>query len=220
VLRDDVAMRLIQSLIQLVLPSRCLGCGAPGRELCLTCMVTCLDGEPPAGGVAYDEGAAAKLVRVGKNGRCRRVAGVMADIALARIASGAIPLGHIDLVSWVPHDPQRGHSRGSHLPKLFAHELARSIGLPAIDTLQRSTGDPQRGADRQFRTANVRGAFQPLRSVAHLGQHTRILLIDDVRTTGATAFACELALNNVGLSATSLAFSVVASTYGQRVAIG
>lgn len=207
--QDSPIRRCADMLLDLVVPRSCFGCGARGPELCSECVLTCLESPAPSGGIVKDGGVTGRLVRAGKSGRCRRVARVMGRIAAARILTGSAPLPPFDAVTWVPEDPRRGRVRGAHLPALFGRELARLLGVPAFATLERRTGSPQRGSSRRQRTVNVAGVFRPRTSGVRARVPARVLLVDDVRTTGATLAACREALAAVGVDAVPLAFCVV-----------
>jgi ComF family protein len=112
----------------------------------------------------------------------------------------------------VPLHPSRLASRGFNQSALLARRIAAALGaryLPLAlgrwrDTAQQST------LDREARRANVADAFyvrQPLRI-----RGRRILLVDDVRTTGATLDACIRAL--AGAGAVDTAWAVIARAAG------
>jgi len=121
----------------------------------------------------------------------------------------AIPLGKLMSDYWeksplpaetivpVPLHPDRLRERGYNQATLLARELGKSIGLPiAEDSLARVRATPpQVGLGAQERKENVHDAFRC--SSAEL-KEKRILLIDDVCTTGATLEACSIALRQAG----------------------
>lgn len=130
----------------------------------------------------------------------------LADLALVRVY-GARPairpgdrpfyqnLTGLPLYSGiVPVPPRsRGHGRGISLPMLLARRLGQVLQLPVLDVLY--TTRPlaeQKTLEREARLRNVRGAYAVRAGVDLSGQ--RLLLVDDVITTGATISACALAL--------------------------
>jgi ComF family protein len=107
---------------------------------------------------------------------------------------------HFDCIVPVPLYWRRRLQRGFNQAELLAGGLSRSTGIPVVRALRRAQATPtQAGLSNSARRRNVSGAFRS-RSVA--GQ--RILLIDDVMTTGSTATACALALKRAGAKRVAL----------------
>jgi ComF family protein len=107
-------------------------------------------------------------------------------------------LGEVDWVVPVPLDRTRLRERGYNQAELIARPLARRLGLPlGADLLRRLHPRPPRlKLSRRERWETVRGAFQ-----AEPGPRvdsSRVLLIDDVLTSGATLDACARALRSAG----------------------
>lgn len=94
--------------------------------------------------------------------------------------------------------PASSKKRGYNVPERMAQPLARAVGVPVVtDALTRARSTRrQEGLSLDERLANVAGAFQAARPEAVEGK--RILLVDDVLTTGATASACAQALLDAG----------------------
>jgi len=107
-------------------------------------------------------------------------------------------LGAADIVLPVPLHPRRERARGYNQALLLARELARSLELPLDSSLLIRTRDTpsQTGLTPRQRRLNVRGAFAVTPRSRVKGK--RILLIDDVATTGATLDACARALKRAG----------------------
>jgi len=103
-------------------------------------------------------------------------------------------VGEIDVVAPVPLHRQRFRQRGFNQAYLLMRKWALPGGTVVIrDLLLRTRATaPQTGLDRRRRRMNIRNAF----GVKRPGQSTgkRVLLVDDVLTTGATADACAAAL--------------------------
>jgi predicted amidophosphoribosyltransferase len=114
----------------------------------------------------------------------------------ARIVAEIVPApvgAHV--ITFVPPDGDRSLRRGHHPPARLARELGRRWDLPVRPLLERTRPlRPQRGLGRRDRQSNVRGAFRagPM--------HGRVLLVDDVYTTGATVSAAASALRRAGAS--------------------
>jgi ComF family protein len=121
--------------------------------------------------------------------------------------AGAPLLSDADAIMPVPLHPGRLFSRRYNQAAEIARPLGRRFGLLYLpDTLQRlrATGG-QGGKSGAGRRRNVAGAFAVRPGGAALIEGKRILLIDDVMTTGATAEACARVLLKAGASAVDVA---------------
>lgn len=214
-------MALVEELVALVVPPGCAVCAAPGGRagemLCASCRralpwlgAPCCArcalplpharGRCPAAGAAFDTawaavayaGVARDALLALKFSAARPLAGVMA----AQIAANAPPalLCAGTTVVAVPAHPRRRRARGFDPAGLIAAALARRSGLPQARALRRAaSASRQLGASRDVR-----------RNVATLGfsarakPPARVVLVDDVHTTGATLDACAQALRHAG----------------------
>jgi predicted amidophosphoribosyltransferase len=94
----------------------------------------------------------------------------------------------------VPADPDRGIRRGHHPAGRLAAELAARWELPLLDALRRAEGRrAQRGLPLSERRRNLAGAIEARAAVP-----SRLALVDDVYTSGATAATAASALRRVG----------------------
>jgi ComF family protein len=108
---------------------------------------------------------------------------------------GAAVLAGADAVVPVPLHRARRRQRGFNQ----AADLARELGLPLNHALRRARATtPQAALPAAQRHRNVRDAFSPTRTLEQLGGLT-VVLVDDVRTTGATLEACALVLRRHGV---------------------
>ena len=99
----------------------------------------------------------------------------------------------IDVVCAVPLHPSRLRERGFNQSELLAEHVAAAISRPLCPLLERTRPTlPQVDLPPQSRAANVRNAFAPNPRETIQGQ--RVLLIDDLFTTGATISECARAL--------------------------
>jgi len=134
-----------------------------------------------------------ELIHLFKYGRIRTLAG-----ALGRLLVRALPVGErFDAVVPVPLHWWKRWQRGFNQSDLLARHVARRLMVPVKRCVRRvkRTG-AQAGLTNAKRRSNVAGAFRakggrPLEGL-------RVLLIDDVMTTGATASACARALKSGG----------------------
>ena len=204
-------------LLDLLLPVRCVVCGAGGAQLCASCRERLPRLEPPfcdrcgaptawpvarcrecsgrrlafasaRGAVAYDDDVR-RLVRAWKERGLRRLAGEAAEVVTA-----AVPAPLVDALTFVPPDPGRSLERGHHPAERLARELGERWTLPVL-TLARRTGPArrQRGLALADRRRNVADAFAPAARSPR-----KIALVDDVYTSGATAAAAASSLRRGG----------------------
>src|SRR5262249_11720195 len=121
----------------------------------------------------------------------------LAGLFAGWIARSAVDLlGEADAVVPVPLHPLRLLRRRYNQAAEIARPLARRAGLEYLpDVLVRARRtDSQGGKSGSGRRRNVAGAFQVPPARAKQVKGRRVLLIDDVMTTGATAEACAKAL--------------------------
>ncbi|HZN42609.1 MAG TPA: double zinc ribbon domain-containing protein [Actinomycetota bacterium] len=171
-------------------PPRCRRCGRPTErdvDSCRDC--------PPApitsarAAFAY-RGPAKEAVHRLKFSGWRGVGDALAG---AVAALGPPPA---DAVTWVPLAPRRRAERGFDQAKVLARALARRLDLPAVAVVRRTTATaPQARRSREERLRAMEGAFS---RIPHVTAPARLLLVDDVLTTGATASACAAALVDAG----------------------
>lgn len=125
-----------------------------------------------------------------------------------RIAAVAGAFSECDVVVPIPLHAKRLVARGYNQSALLARVWASHLGLATHDgLLVRVKATPtQTGLDKKARAENLRDAFVVMESAAVCGK--RILLVDDVHTTGATLNAAAVALKKAGAAkvcATTLA---------------
>jgi ComF family protein len=108
-----------------------------------------------------------------------------------------------DAIVPMPLHWRRRWQRGFNQSELLAVEIARRWGVPVRRLVRRARATPpQAGLTSAQRRKNVQGAFKSAGKTRLDGM--RILLVDDVLTTGATAGACARALKRAGASHVSL----------------
>jgi competence protein ComFC len=218
----------VRALLDLLVPARCALCGRGGDPVCAQCVAAlpvlggpeCARcGKPTAEPVAdcrechgrrlgFDTAVAAIAFEGGGRDLVVRFkdAGLrgLAELAAGLIAT-VVARPECDVVTWVPGDRWRTVHRGYHPAQVLAVALARRWQMPAQGLLGAAPlRRPQRGLDLAARRRNVRGAFRPRAT----GAGRRVVLVDDVYTTGATLSACGTALRRgdaAAVAAVSLA---------------
>lgn len=94
-----------------------------------------------------------------------------------------------DCLTWVPVSPRRKRKRGYDQAELLARSVGKELGIPVVPLLQKVRDNPaQSGMSGEDRKANVLGVYRVRKGADPSGK--RVLLVDDVFTTGATAEEC------------------------------
>lgn len=184
--------------LALLLPVVCAGCGAPDADVCAQCRlaleprvdtrrVDAAGGAVPVcSGLRFD-GVTARIVRAVKEEGRTPLARALAPALRAAVAVFAEPGAVL-----VPLPTSRAsfRRRGYRVPDL----LARRAGLPVRPLLRtvRRTAD-QRGLGRDQRRANVAKSM-----ISRDAASLRVILIDDVVTTGVTIAEAVRALRDAG----------------------
>ncbi len=173
-------------------PPLCACCGAPTAwpvARCSECSRRRLAFTSARAAVAYS-GPTRALVRAWKERGLRLFAPQAADLV-----AECVPRPAADVITYIPPDGDRSIRRG-HQP---ARDLASALGehweLPVACLLTRTrTVARQTGLPRAERRRNMRGAFAAACPVVP----GRVVLVDDVYTTGATVDAAAAALRHAG----------------------
>ena len=104
---------------------------------------------------------------------------------------------HFDLVVPVPLHPARLRERGFNQAELLAKILAQKTNVPLHRALERVRyTTTQTAFDRAERMENLRDAFRLRKKIAVRG--LRVLLVDDILTTGSTLSECARVLRDAG----------------------
>ncbi len=219
-------------MLDLLLPQRCLVCFLPGGQVCPACTaslrrivppVCARCGAPTAWPVLRCAECAGRRLAFARaraaveyDAPVRRIVGAWKERGLRRLAAWAAAVvaealapPPTELLTYVPADRDRRLRRGDHAAEALARELARTWGIGLEPTLVRVRGSPrQRGLSRTERRRNAAAAFAAVAPAP-----ARVVLVDDVFTTGATAHAAAAALRKAG------AREVVVVTFARAIRI-
>ncbi len=213
--------QLKEKVIDFFFPRRCVGCGKEGDYLCARCTralprllppICQKCGKPESSGsrcaicwgrqteidgirsLFHFEGVIRQAVHELKYNNLKAISGCLA-VLMANYLKDNPMQGEV-LVP-VPLHPRRLRERGYNQSALLARELGKLMSLPVVeDSLHRYKDSPPqaRAETVEERWRNVRAAF-----VCLDGQLSgrRVVLVDDVCTSGATLEACAVALKDV-----------------------
>lgn len=188
-------------MLDLAGPPRCVSCAVLGDVLCPSCrgeVASCppLDPRPPlarlSAGCLYESVPRSLVLGLklhGLRGHAPPLVDAMCRSAWRDGISG-------DVVTWVPGNRAEARRRGYDHGEVLARLVARRLGLPVTGLIGLGgTKADQTGLTGAQRRENPKGAF-----VARPA-HGRVVLVDDVMTTGATICACATALRGSGAGA-------------------
>lgn len=199
-------MSWLSGLLDLLYPARCALCGEllTGKgPFCAECA-----GEAPfippeemvreepwgrCASVLYYEGAARQAVRAlkfhGESWRARALGTLMAQAAAECLG------GEFDTVTWAPVSRKRLGERCYDQSRLLAEAMCRPWDLRPVPLLRKTADTPaQSSLGEAERRENVKGVYAGLPAA----RGRRVLLADDVLTTGSTLGACVRALEEAG----------------------
>ncbi|MGM9521914.1 MAG: ComF family protein [Oscillospiraceae bacterium] len=198
---------LFKKLSALLFPPRCMFCGRIIDDgfFCASCRSDLPECGEVKGGGEFFSGCAASFYYTGN---VRRAVLAMKFYGKRGYAAGFGEFlaqtvtehldGKYDVITWVPISGKRLRKRGYDQARLIAEETAKILAVPVCRTLLKRRDTPAQSSlkGRERRAANVSGAYEAANAGSFRGK--RILLIDDVCTTGATLSECSRVLLMAG----------------------
>ena len=205
-------MKALNWLLDLLFPPKCPFCARvldrPG--VCAACEKTLPwtaeedslwelpDGLRCAAPLWYRDGARQGLLRLkfrGAPGAAEPLGALLAQCAAERLS------GAFDTVTWVPVSPRRLRQRGYDQAELLARAACRRWDTAPARLLEKTRDNPAQSGlrDAAARRENVRDVYRAAEPGDARGR--RVLLVDDICTTGATLRECAAVLRAAGAEA-------------------
>lgn len=214
-IRRGVQVRVLEMIFRFINPAECSECGRPNQLVCDDCWHKLIPPRTPACfwcNTLTNNGttcpSCARKTHIWGATIPFRLDGVVKDNVyslkydgdreVARLFAyklcAYLPPHSFDAVCYVPATGKSQRKRGYNQAKLLAKEIARITHLPLDSALLRLTHTDQIGLNRAQRLSSVKGNFIARGSYAG----KRLLLVDDVVTTGATLNECAYTLKIAG----------------------
>lgn len=212
---------MLHRLMDLLFPPKCILCGKlltrQETDLCHDCRT---DGPEfikakrkipfvaQWTGIWYYKGAVSESIQRYKFGNARRYADAYARLLALRLQQE--DMDTFDILSWIPISPTRQRKRGYDQCYLLAKALGRELGCKPVRVLSKTLDNPPQSGitSSAERRANVLGVYAARNKALFRGK--RVLLLDDVITTGSTASECAKTLQYSGVKDVYLATIAVA----------
>lgn len=183
----------------ILFPVFCLGCGREGELVCGSCFQT-IDTKGLLGHFHlaitpyHEDWLIGKIVREFKYNYVEEMSVVIEKLVREFVVKHGDYFLNIDGVVPVPLHKKRRVERGFNQSEFLAQVVGRMINKPVMEALKRERNTKhQARLGREERLINVKEAFTALRQITG-----RILLVDDVYTTGSTMRECADTLLEAG----------------------
>ena len=196
----QVLNKLKENILDILLPKFCIGCGREGLYICKDCEVflseACPEPSRRVDSVWEYEGLMEKLIYKIKFDGCYHIIDELVEKAMAKVKFN---LPADTYITYVPMRKNSERQRGFNQSALIARKLGQLLHLVEQPLLEKIKDNrSQVGLGPKEREENVKGVFHLVKhSVLH--QVERVLLVDDVYTTGATAQECVRVLKKAGV---------------------
>ena len=209
-------MKFIGWLLDLLYPPRCVFCRKllkdDETDICRKCRATVpmMDGAVKRGSFfkrcdslyEYTGDVAASLKRY-------------KQLAMLLLREGA----DFDVLTWAPISAKRRRQRGYDQTRLLAEAVANELGVSCVQTLKKKRDNPAQSSQKnaEARRANVLNVYCAVEPERFAGR--RILLIDDIITTGATLSECSRVLLTAGAESVRCA-TIAATQFSEKQTVG
>lgn len=201
--------QLYRAILELLFPQKCIFCRSilKGREkgICTACKNTLPKPKNPlteggayslcAASLRYEDNVKKAFHRFkfgGKANYAKFFGEIMANTIKKELS------GRYDIITWVPISKRRKKDRGYDQSMLLAYTVALALHDVAVESLEKKVNNTAQSkiTGPAQRRENVAGVYSATESVLVCGK--RVLLIDDILTTGSTLSECASVLLDAG----------------------
>ena len=219
-------MKLFHQILEFLFPSKCVLCGKILKkgelDLCRSCRTEISDHPKPKNPIQflaswtvlwyYEGNVRQSLLRYKFSNRRSYAAAYGRLLAMKLLRE--YPDG-FDVLTWIPISAQRKLERGYDQVELLAAAVAAELGMEAVPTMQKIRNNPPQSgiSGSAQRRANVLGVYRATNPEGIRGK--RVLLLDDIITTGATASEAARVLLTAGASEVTCA-AVAAASHSKK----
>lgn len=207
-----------EKLIRLIYPKRCIFCrkeisGGSKISVCIDCLMELTsetgyirylnDGRKCIYALRYSAKGVSSAIKRFKFNNLPQYAETLGELMYLALKDNADG----DIISYVPISPLRKIKRGYDQSRLLAEYVSKRMNIPMVPTLQKIRHNRKQSTLDEFeKIDNVKGVYRIKNKNIH---GKRIMLIDDVVTTGSTITECGRVLNEAG--AGSIIYAAAAS---------
>lgn len=220
-------MRLFQQISALLFPPKCVLCRRilekEETDLCHSCRIHTQEFPEPKKKPAflekwsalwYYEGNVRGSILRYKFHNARSYAGSYGRLLAMKLTKD-MPEG-FDILTWVPISARRRKKRGYDQVELLARAVGQELEAEPTATLRKIRDNPPQSGitGHAQRKANVLGVYQAVDAQGFQGK--RVLLLDDILTTGATVSECARVLLTAGAAEVSCAVLAAAPHHDKK----
>lgn len=191
----------LNSLLNLIFPPRCEVCRKGSEEaLCSECFGQIQFMKPQLGifSASVYDGVLRDALHRFKFQKRKNLAEPLGVLLVKYLShTPALPLEEFDCIVPVPLHRRRQRQRGYNQAELLARVISKYYEVPVVSALERTKDThPQFDLPREERLTNVKGAFKV--SDPKAVYNKKIILLDDIFTTGSTIAECSKTLKIAG----------------------
>lgn len=198
---EELICKWCRASFRPVEPPLCKYCGTPvddiNREICEGCRFETPPFEICRAAFYYD-GAFRESMKLLKFKKQINIAPLIIDPSVEYFRQNEF-LFPVDAIVPVPSNPGSRKFRDYNPSAIFGRFISRESGVPVVEALKfKRVAEPQYELDFSERWKNVQDAFQVISELKKDTAGKKILLVDDIITTGATVTECTKALLDSG----------------------
>ncbi len=193
-------MQFAKTILDFLFPPRCEVCKSLGPDcFCAKCrsQVSYLKPSAFVHSVGIYENTLSRAIMRFKYNKKTALAKPLGEL-MAKYLKNTVDTSNLNYFIPVPLHQKRFHERGFNHADLLCQELSNHFGIPTLTGLLMRTREtkPQFDLHPKDRLINVRGAFA-VQGFAHI-KNKKVMLVDDIYTTGATISECTRVLKESG----------------------